>query len=310
MSLEENIQKYVWPNGTTTLHTMMDCINSSNAGNMTSPAICTNSPTLAPGDDGGIGVTYTVETYISIIFLLVFGVIGLVGNGTLVCIIVLNREMRIVPNVLIASIACGDFLLLLISVPFTIISYFHSYFIFSEAICKLTSMVPIMSEAVSAFTLAAMAHDRYTAIVKPMSRRKSSAAARIYTVAAALWVLSIILSIPSGILSYKHHFEGPKQVFCFYVPHYTTWAKVHETVRCIIMFVLPLAVITVYYVIIAKKLLESSLSMPGERGSDSAPAATKQVRARRRLARTVLVLVVLFGVCWMPHFIYRYVWIR
>ena len=308
MSLDEDIHRYSWPNITAA----MDCINNissisaASAGNGTFPNGCNPGSTMMPsGEIDGVGAILTIETYISIAFLLFFGLIGMIGNGTLVCILVLNREMRIVPNVLITSIALGDFLLLVISVPFTIVSYFHRTFIFSEGICKLISMLPIMSEGVSAFTLAAMAHDRYTAIVKPMSRRKSAAAARIYSVAASLWVLSILLSIPSLILSYNHKFS-PNEVFCFYVPHYTTGAKVHETVRCVIMFVLPLSIITVYYVIIAKKLLESSLSMPGD-SSDSAPAATKQVRARRRLARTVLVLVVLFGVCWMPHFIYRYV---
>ncbi len=286
------VHKYGWPNSTMVVPTQpnMEC-------NATSYNLSGGCPESAEdGDDA-------IATYISIFFILLFGTVGLIGNGTLVLIVILNREMRNVPNVLIASLALGDFLFLLVSVPFTVISYLHNTFVFGEGICKLISMLPVMSEGVSVFTLAAMSHDRYTAIVKPMHRRKSHAAVRIYAVAVSIWIISFILSVPSLVLSYVETFYAPFY-YCFYLPHNKREAKIHESIRCLIMFILPLLVISIYYVLIALKLLESSLNMPGE-GVAETGQATKQVRARRRLARTVLVLVVLFGVCWLPHFIYR-----
>lgn len=301
MSLD-TIHKYVGSNATVAAQTMPHLMACNNASfpNFTAGCVSTPHPDEADGDDG---VNPSLTMYLSIFFLVIFGAVGLIGNATLVCIVVLNREMRNVPNVLIASLALGDFLFLLISVPFTVISHFHYSFAFGNGICKLISALPIMSEGVSVFTLAAMSHDRYTAIVKPMHRRKSHAAARIYAVAVSIWIISFFLSVPSLIMSGITDMHPPYK-YCFYLPHSTKQAKIHETFRCILMFILPLLVISVYYVLIALRLLESSLNIPGEGVADTGQA-TKQVRARRRLARTVLVLVVLFGICWLPHFIYR-----
>ncbi|XP_072018889.1 LOW QUALITY PROTEIN: bombesin receptor subtype-3-like [Amphiura filiformis] len=288
------IHKYAWPNATAVAQTLQHMACNETSSNLSG---CNDFE-----EDSGDYIM-PIDAYISIFLILLFGAIGLIGNGTLVFIVILNRDMRTVPNVLIASLALGDFLFLLISVPFTVISNIHNTYVFGEAVCKFTSMLPVMSEGVSVFTLAAMSHDRYTAIVKPMHRRKSGAAMRIYTLAVSIWIMSFMLSIPSLVLSYVESKYTPYK-FCFYLPHETKSAKIHETFRCILMFILPLLVISVYYMLIALKLLESSLNMPGEGVADTGQA-TKQVRARRRLARTVLVLVVLFGLCWLPHFIYR-----
>ena len=88
MSLDEDIHRYTWPNITAA----MDCINNmssisvASAGNGTFPNGCNPGSTMVPS---GVGAILTKETYISIVFLLFFGLIGMIGNGTLVCILVL-----------------------------------------------------------------------------------------------------------------------------------------------------------------------------------------------------------------------------
>jgi hypothetical protein len=59
------------------------------------------------------------ETYIiPILFALIF-VVGVLGNGTLVLIFIRHRNMRNVPNTYIFSLALGDLLVIVTSVPFT-----------------------------------------------------------------------------------------------------------------------------------------------------------------------------------------------
>ena len=59
------------------------------------------------------------ETYIvPVLFALIF-VVGVLGNGTLVLIFIRNRNMRNVPNTYIFSLALGDLLVIVTSVPFT-----------------------------------------------------------------------------------------------------------------------------------------------------------------------------------------------
>ncbi|XP_022082131.1 bombesin receptor subtype-3-like [Acanthaster planci] len=255
----------------------------------------------------------TVDVYeiVSMVFLISFGMLGVIGNGILVCIVLLNPDMRSVPNILIASLGLGDFFVVITSVPFNLVSYLYNSYPFNSAVCKFSSAVPIVSHGVSVFTLSALSYDRYMAIVRPMQRRQSNAVRRTYAVAISIWVTSILLGIPTTILAKRDliYPSGVEVAICKTLPvniteEYgaipTVTAKVHEAVRCLIMFVIPLAIISMYYILIAKQLAQSSRTIPCENHGDS-----RQLRARRRLARTVLVLVVIFAICWIPHFMYR-----
>ncbi len=235
-------------------------------------------------------------------FLVLFGIVGVVGNGTLVCIVLFNPDMRSVPNILIASLGLGDFFVVITSVPVTFVSYLYSEYPFGVAMCKFGNVVPIISHGVSVFTLAALSYDRYTAIVRPMQRRQSNAVVRTYIVSVVIWCLSIILGTPTAVFARLeiYEYEGVSVAICLPYPVGSVEAKVHEVLRCFIMFVGPLAIISCYYLLIAAQLYQSSRAIPCEGHGDS-----RQLRARRRLARTVLVLVVIFAICWIPHFIYR-----
>jgi len=71
----------------------------------------------------------------------VYGVVfvaGLIGNATLIYTILANKWMRTKSNVLIVSLAVGDFLLILVSVPFATLLYTTDGWIFGHVICKVT----------------------------------------------------------------------------------------------------------------------------------------------------------------------------
>jgi len=73
-----------------------------------------------------------IPTVYSIVF-----VAGLVGNATLIYTILANKWMRTKSNVLIVSLAAGDFLLILVSVPFAILIYTTDGWIFGQVMCKV-----------------------------------------------------------------------------------------------------------------------------------------------------------------------------
>lgn len=77
------------------------------AGPKTShPPMCSEST--------GIRVTFK---YVNIIVSLVVFVVGIVGNSALLRIIYVNKRMRSGPNILIASLALGDLIHIVIDIP-------------------------------------------------------------------------------------------------------------------------------------------------------------------------------------------------
>ena len=73
------------------------------------------------------------------VFGLVF-VLGLIGNATLIYTILANKHMRTKSNVLIVSLAAGDFLLILVCVPSITIYYVTDSWWFGDVTCKVRSL--------------------------------------------------------------------------------------------------------------------------------------------------------------------------
>ncbi|CAG5858323.1 unnamed protein product [Menidia menidia] len=163
----------------------------------------------------------------------------------------------------------------------------------------------------------------YRAIVKPLDIQTSSTNG-IVVRAAFIWLISLILAIPEAVYSDLHTFSIPSTnesfVTCAPYPHAgKLHPQIHSMASFLIFYVIPLLVISMYYTFIARSLMRSASNLPVEGNVHARRQASAQtpetdsetvkntVESRKRLAKTVLVFVGLFAVCWLPsHIIYLY----
>jgi len=83
--------------------------------------------------------TYLVPLVLGIIFL-----IGLIGNGCLICIFCREPSVRSsVPNTFILNLALGDLLVLFCSVPFTSTIYTFESWPYGEFVCKASEFAKV-----------------------------------------------------------------------------------------------------------------------------------------------------------------------
>ena len=92
------------------------------------------------------------------------------GNVTLVVIFGRNKHLRNVPNTYIISLALGDLLVLVFTVPFVSTIYIFPSWPYGEIICKFSEFVKDVSVGVTVFTLTVLSVERYLAIVSPLPR--------------------------------------------------------------------------------------------------------------------------------------------
>nr|XP_040058263.1 gastrin-releasing peptide receptor-like [Gasterosteus aculeatus aculeatus] len=235
-------------------------------------------------------------------------VVGLVGNVTLMRTCLTVKSMRTVPNLFLSSLALGDVLLLVTCAPVDASRYLVDEWLFGRVGCKLIPFIQLTSVGVSVFTLTALSADRYKAIVRPLDIQQSSATLGFCLRVGAIWLLSVTLAIPEAVFSDLHTFttsySNETFVTCAPYPHAGEMhPKIHSTASFFVFYVIPLLVISVYYFFIARSLIRSSVDVPAEGHLH----LQKQIKSRKRLAKTVLVFVGLFAVCWLPsHVIYLY----
>ncbi|CAG9824796.1 unnamed protein product [Phaedon cochleariae] len=272
--------------------------NCSSNGSLDNVELVTNISDIIPYKE-------RPETYvIPLLFFLIF-LIGVVGNGTLVIIFLKHRNMRNVPNTYILSLALADLLVILTSVPFTSIIYTMESWPWGELICKISETAKDISIGVSVFTLTALSADRFFAIVDPLKKFHTTGGSRRATritlcIAVSIWILAIFCAVPAAVGS---HIKGfPEDNVQFYVcyPFPLNWMggrypKVMVLSKFLILYVIPLAIIGIFYLSMAVFLILSTRNMPGEM-----QGMHRQVKARKKVAVTVLVFVAVFAVCFAP----------
>ncbi|XP_062133433.1 LOW QUALITY PROTEIN: neuropeptide CCHamide-1 receptor [Drosophila sulfurigaster albostrigata] len=255
------------------------------------------------------------ETYIVPILFAIIFVVGVLGNGTLIVVFLSVRQMRNVPNTYILSLALADLLVILTTVPLVSTIYTVEYWPWGSFLCTVSEFMKDVSIGVSVFTLTALSSDRYFAIVDPLRKFHAHGGGRRATrmtlaIAVSIWLLAILCGLPALIgsnikpLGINHE---KSIVYCY--PYPVEWgknyAKIMVMLHFLVYYAIPLVIIAVFYVLIALHLMYSA-SVPGEM-----QGAVRQVRARRKVAVTVLAFVVIFGICFLPYhvfFLWFYYW--
>ncbi|KAG7161606.1 neuropeptide CCHamide-1 receptor-like [Homarus americanus] len=247
------------------------------------------------------------ETYIvPIVFFIIF-VVGVAGNGTLVFMFIKYPTMRNVPNTYILSLALGDLLVVIFAVPFVSLIYVTDHWPFGEFICRLSEFMRDISVGVTVFTLTALSADRYMAIVDPVGKRAGAVAHRsTVAVTVMIWVLAAILATPAGVFSHLSVKDSSKGdiVVCYPFPPWLgmSYRKINVLAKVTVYYVLPLLIISTFYLLMARHLVKAAEPLPGE--AQHQRHHIKHVAARRKVAKLVLAFVVIFAICYFPNHVF------
>ncbi|CAF0760162.1 unnamed protein product [Rotaria sordida] len=207
-----------------------------------------------------------------ILFLLVY-VVGLIGNGLLIFIVFRQKNLRTVPNLLVVSLALGDFLFVLFCVPFGAVAYSLEYYPFSTFYCRFENFIINLSLGVSVFSLLALSADRYKIISKPFSSHANDPANKLKTVVISIWLLSIFLALPetmySGLITETYNQTNNKTIKLIYCwsPNESHLLSNHtfmisrQIIRLIIYYIMPLIFVSIFYTLIAKHLFQAKTAI-------------------------------------------------
>ncbi|XP_066304471.1 somatostatin receptor type 5-like [Branchiostoma lanceolatum] len=218
---------------------------------------------------------------------------ALLGNALVIYMLLGFTKMKDATHYYILNLALADTLFML-GVPFISVSSAMEQWVFGKAMCKIVLSMDAMSMFNSVFTLAVLSVDRYLAIVYSTShahlRRPKVAIAVSLSVLAA----SILLTIPVMTVSDTVQLEDGTYI-CFLnwpVDEAMFWHKVITSYTFVVGFVLPLAVISVSYLLVVRHLKASA--------SEHAAVARVSVKVRTKVTKTVTAMIVTFAACWLP----------
>uniref|UniRef100_A0A3B1K013 G protein-coupled receptor 83 n=1 Tax=Astyanax mexicanus TaxID=7994 RepID=A0A3B1K013_ASTMX len=222
-------------------------------------------------------------------------IISLIGNTAVCHVVMKTKRMRSVTSIFIVNLAVADILITILNTPFTLVRFVYSTWVFGKAMCHVSRFAQYCSVHVSVLTLVAIAIDRHQVVMHPMKQRMSWLQGVVWV--AVIWVMASCFSLPHAIYQTLLRFEFKVRMVClpnFPHPSDLFW-KYLDLTTFILLFVLPLATISVAYIVVAKKVW-----MRNAIGDVTLAQSMAHRRRKKMTMKMLMAVVVVFAVCWFP----------
>ncbi|EMP35479.1 Putative G-protein coupled receptor 83 [Chelonia mydas] len=207
----------------------------------------------------------TVKALLIAAYSVIIG-ISLFGNILVCHVVIKNRRMHSATSLFIVNLAIADIMITLLNTPFTLVRFVSSTWVFGKLMCHISRFVQYCSVHVSALTLAAIALDRHQGLPwQPLH-----------------WIDTRNRTIRMVCLP---SFPPPADLFWKYL----------DLTTFVLLYVLPLLVISITYTMVAKKLwLRNAI------GDVTMEQYFAHQRKKKMTLKMLMVVVVVFAVCWFP----------
>uniref|UniRef100_A0A672G8F1 Substance-P receptor-like n=1 Tax=Salarias fasciatus TaxID=181472 RepID=A0A672G8F1_SALFA len=224
-------------------------------------------------------------------------IVSVVGNVTVIWIIMAHKRMRTVTNYFLLNLAFAE---VSMSVFNTVVNFtyaVHNEWYFGLGYCRFHNFFPIAAVFASIYSMTAIAVDRYMAIIHPLQQRMSATETKVTV--GVIWILALLLAFPQYY--YSTTFELPGRVVCdISWPEYRVcdFKIMYYVCVAILIYFLPLLVMACAYLVVGLTLWASEI--PG----DSSDRYKEQLIAKRKVVKMMIVVVCTFAICWFPYHVY------
>ncbi|XP_040003232.1 tachykinin receptor 3-like [Xiphias gladius] len=221
--------------------------------------------------------------------------VAVCGNLVVIWIILAHRRMRTVTNYFLLNLAFSDVSMAAFNTLINFIYAVHGEWYFGEVYCRFHNFFPVAAVFASIYSMTAIATDRYMAIVHPLKPRLSAKATT--GVIVCIWSLAVVLAFP--LCYFSTTVQLSRRTVC-----YVAWPRkdsdhfMYHIIVAVLVYVLPLVVMGITYTIVGLKL------WGGEIPGDTSDNYHGQLRAKRKVVKMMIIVVVTFALCWLPYHVY------
>ena len=232
----------------------------------------------------------TIVMSLTILYVITM-IVALVGNTLLIYIVWKKPGARNPTSFLFVNMAMADLLITILVMPLSIA---HFYIISSRVLAALTCTfyyyATYVSCLASIFCLVVMAFDRYFAVVHPF--RRSIWFRKPKIIIPVIWISSMALMSIVPVAFKLDHGKcriDISLILLFYASFFAFG------------FLLPFAVISVLYTLVARKLWLHEVPVDHNVSENQ----REQEIPKKNVIRMLIIVVVVFVVCWLPVHVYQ-----
>ncbi|XP_028915708.1 substance-K receptor [Ornithorhynchus anatinus] len=224
--------------------------------------------------------------------------VSVVGNVTVIWIVLAHKRMRTVTNYFVVNLALSDACMATFNTVFNFIYASHNIWYFGRVFCHFQNFFPITAMFVSIYSMMAIAADRYMAIIHPFQPRLSARSTKF--IIAAIWLVAFSLAVPQCFYSKIEVDSGATKCLVVW-PDDEGEAKHlgYHLSLIVLIYLLPLMVMFVTYSIIGLTLWRRTVP-----GNQSFGSNRQHIKAKKKVVKTMVLVVLTFAICWLPFHLY------
>ncbi|XP_021353917.1 gastrin/cholecystokinin type B receptor-like [Mizuhopecten yessoensis] len=202
--------------------------------------------------------------------------------------------------------ALADLCVSLICVPMAVGQALYRVWIYGEFMCKVTVYLQGVTVAASIYTIAVLSVDRFLAIRHPMIFRRVSNTRSAVKLITAIWVLSVAIMCPLLFMrrvDVVSVIPGEPLYLCNEVWPDLAHRQVYDLLLFAILYAVPGVIIGSSYGLIGKELWTEDKNLQRTESETSRGLGKHVMNGRKRVAKMLIALAILFAVCWLPYHI-------
>ncbi|XP_065069868.1 G-protein coupled receptor 83-like [Rhopilema esculentum] len=247
-----------------------------------------------------------VDRNLQVVLFSLIIIVSLIGNFLIVAIVIKNKRMHTLSNLLIMNISLADLLVTLLPMVWEIVrlGYFtDGTWPLGSFMCVFAFFCVYMSVACSVLSLSAVSIDRYYLIVKPHSYSLKNQ--YIKYIIFGIWASAFCFALPTILMQrvVTDKDTGKKQCVEAWKNPFDpkTSPRIYTAVLFVFLYVIPLMMMTVLYSKLCLKLW-----MRNSPESMISKSRKKAVMRKRKVVIMLIFMVLIFAIGWFPIFLVQF----
>lgn len=225
--------------------------------------------------------------------------LSLVGNTIVIYVVFTTKKLHANTYFLIVNMSISDLLYTAVAIEPFIAGILGRPFPFrgswGRCICKFVNAMGFGMITSSVLTLAAIAYDRFFAIVFPLKNFKNKT--YLKWIVASIWLFSILVMSPMMYAMRLH--EDSNTSYCYedWSPYFDTdtASKTYTVLLFVIIYSIPFMTMFIFYSLMSYILWFRKIP-----GISDEMTRQRIVSGRRKVVRMLIFIVLCFILCWLP----------
>jgi hypothetical protein len=186
----------------------------------------------------------------------------------------------------------------------------YQNWLYGDAMCKVVNFSQGLAVSSSILTLTVISAERFYAIRRPLRARAFMSRSRIQRIVIGIWIIAAVAVLPNVFVRYEKVIDEILSLkICTCVEEWKTMTLKHlyNFALLFVLYLAPVGFICIGYLRIGLNLWRrQSMLHAGVSAAESANARAN-LTGRRKVARMLFVMALLFALSWLPMHIFAIV---